>query len=72
MDLPYSDRDEISHPQGQPLTFMDFGDLPNAKDQPGHGIKYLRAGAVANTLCHGLGCIRLLGRIILNGFVDFL
>ena len=34
---------------------------PNAKDQPDHGIKYLRAGAVANTLCHGLGCIRLLG-----------
>ena len=35
---------------------------PNAKDQPDHGIKYLRVGVVANTLCHGLGCIQLLGR----------
>ena len=32
--------------------------VANAKDQPDHGIKFLRAGAVANTLCHGLGCIR--------------
>ena len=38
--------------------------LPNAKDQPDHDIKYLRVGAVANTLCHGLGCIQLLGRFI--------
>ncbi|MFN7662118.1 MAG: hypothetical protein ACK5PQ_00075 [Alphaproteobacteria bacterium] len=38
--------------------------MPNAKDQPDHGIKYLRAGAVANTLCHGLGCIQLLGLFI--------
>ena len=39
--------------------------LPNAKDQPDHGIKYLRVGAVANTLCHGLGCIQLLGRLLI-------
>ena len=38
------------------------GYLPNAEDQPDRDIKYLRAGAVANTLCHGLGCIQLLGR----------
>jgi hypothetical protein len=49
-------------------------DLPNAKDQPGHGIKYLRAGVVANTLCHGLGCIRLLGRLLMLSFMgdDFM
>jgi hypothetical protein len=35
---------------------------PNAKDQPDHYIKYLRVGVAANTLCNGLGCIRLLGR----------
>ena len=42
--------------------------LPNAEDQPDHGIKYLRVGAVANTLCHGLGCIQLLGRLFNGGY----
>ena len=31
--------------------------LPNAEDQPDRDIKYLRAGDLANILCHGLGCI---------------
>ncbi len=43
------------------MFFRVSFDPPNAKDQPDHGIKYLRVGAVANTLCHGLGCIQLLG-----------
>ena len=42
------------------IEFILFGP-PNAKDQPDHDIKYLRVGVVANTLCHGLGCIQLLG-----------
>ena len=46
------------------IDFVKSVDLPNAKDQPDHGIKYLRVGAVANTLCHGLGCIQLLGVFI--------
>ncbi len=46
------------------VNFCIEKESPNAKDQPDHDIKYLRAGAVENTLCHGLGCIRLLGRFI--------
>jgi hypothetical protein len=52
-----SERQSVSQIPGGIILLVP----PNAKDQPDHGIKYLRVGAVANTLCHGLGCIQLLG-----------